>query len=162
MKNENENENYEQLINAMEEDPEYREYVDQNTSYEEFVDNSLHIAPEFVGHIESVLQKLPKKDLRELRRRRILLFAPGKSFNGMTLDLAADDEERLLIYLSPDLLDRPVDQIRNTIAHELAHAVLKHSEQPHPNARIVGEVQERQADEMAALWGFPRPAGEEP
>jgi hypothetical protein len=162
MKNENENENFEQLINAMEEDPEYREYSDQNTSYEEFVDNALQIAPEFVEHIESVLQKLPKKDLRELRRRGIFLFAPGKRFYGLTLDLAADDEERLLIYLSPGLQDRPVDQIRNAIAHELARAVLGHSEQPHPNARIVGEVQEGQGDELAALWGFPRPAAEDP
>lgn len=108
----------------------------------------------------SRFQKVPKREIRKLIDRHILIFAPGKNFNGLCLDLRAYEEDRVFIYLSPDLTKRPADQVRHTIAHELAHAVLRHSEEPSPNAAMIGELQERQADELAARWGFPKPVEE--
>lgn len=149
-----ENENFEDSLEAMQ----YRETIDRGTSYEQFIDDALGgMSPRLVEHVEAVFQKIPKRDIRSLIRQQILIFAPPKPFYGRCIDLPGNDEDRILIYLSPNLLDYPEDQVRNTIAHELAHVVLGHSEEPCPDAPMIGENQERQADELAAQWGFPRP-----
>jgi hypothetical protein len=159
-----ENENLEDQLEALERDPKYREWADEGTSYDQLLDSEyvLSIAPEFVEHVEAVLQKLSKRAIRKIIDRQILIFAPGKKFTGLCLDLPAYEDDRVLLYLSPELANGSVDQIRHTIAHELAHVVLGHSEEPpSPEAKIVGEICERDADQLAAQWGFPRPAGKD-
>ena len=157
-----EDENLEDQFEALENDQEYREHADEHTSYEQLLEDpyALWIAPELVGHVEAVLQKLPKNVIRKLIDRNILIFAPDKNLGGESYDLQAYEVDRVLVYLSPDLQNEPCDQVRQTVAHELAHVVLGHSEEPAPNARVVGKIQERQADELAEQWGFPRPAGQ--
>jgi hypothetical protein len=58
-----------------------------------------------------------------------------------------------LIVLSPSLEDMPLEQIRFTFAHEIAHAWLKHAETTESSRR------EGEADDLAREWGFPRPEG---
>jgi hypothetical protein len=156
-----EDENLEDQFEALENDQEYREHADEHTSYEQLLEDpyALWIAPELVRHVEAVLKKLPKNVIRKLIDRHILIFAPDK-FKGLCLDLCAYDEDRVLIYLSSSLAEKPSDQIRQTIAHELAHVVLGHSDEPTPDAATVGEFQESQSDQLAEQWGFPRPAGQ--
>jgi hypothetical protein len=152
-----ENEDFEYSAEAIEDDPQYREILDGGTSYEQVIDEALWIAPELVGHVDAVLQKMPKRRIRKLIQRQARIFAPNRLF-GQCLDLRADDEGIVLVYLSPDLANNPTDRVRYTIAHEFAHVVLDHSEDPCPDAATVGETNERKADELAAQWGFPRPA----
>jgi predicted metal-dependent peptidase len=61
-----------------------------------------------------------------------------------------------ILYFSPLLFDASQEQIRFTIAHEIAHVVLRHLDDS-PNARDTGERQERDADAFAEQWGFKRP-----
>jgi hypothetical protein len=152
-----ENENLEYSAEAVEDDPKYRDILDRGTSYAQVIDEALWIAPELVGHVEAVLQKIPKRRIRKLLRRQARIFAPNRLL-GQCLDLRVDDEGIVLVYLSPGLANNSADRVRYTIAHELAHVVLDHSEEPCPDAATVGETNERKADELAAQWGFPRPA----
>jgi hypothetical protein len=55
------------------------------------------------------------------------------------------------IVLKRSMRRRPAEFVRWVIAHELAHAYLRHGGR-HPN-----EDPEHAADSLAAAWGFPRP-----
>ncbi len=55
------------------------------------------------------------------------------------------------VVLKRTLRNRPTDFVRWLIAHELAHAHLRHA------GRFPGEDPEVAADALAAEWGFPKP-----
>jgi len=57
------------------------------------------------------------------------------------------------VVLKRTLRRRPESFVRYVIAHELAHAHLRHA------GRFPGEDPEHAADALAAEWGFPRPGG---
>jgi hypothetical protein len=57
------------------------------------------------------------------------------------------------VVLKRTLRHRPPAFVRWLIAHELAHAHLRHA------GRFPGEDPEHAADALAAEWGFPRPGG---
>lgn len=65
-----------------------------------------------------------------------------------------------IVYLSPELLSAPLEEIRGVIAHELAHVFLGHDEVSMPlgQAEIVGNRDEDAADRLAESWGFKLPA----
>jgi len=56
------------------------------------------------------------------------------------------------------LFEESQEYIRFTIAHEIAHAVLGHTEDFVQNAREIGGQQERESDAMEEQWGFKRPS----
>jgi Acyl-CoA dehydrogenase, N-terminal domain/Peptidase family M48 len=99
------------------------------------------------------------------------ILAVETSFHGLVLDLPAtvhahpvsDSHANMhthpggkVLAFSPLLFDAPQDEIRFTIAHEIAHVVLCHTDDS-PNARNTGRRQERDADSLAEQWGFMRP-----
>jgi hypothetical protein len=56
------------------------------------------------------------------------------------------------IVLKRTIKRRPVPFVRWVIAHELAHAYLRHG------GRFPNEDPEHAADSLAAIWGFPKPS----
>jgi predicted SprT family Zn-dependent metalloprotease len=61
------------------------------------------------------------------------------------------------LFICPPYLDEPLEQIRATIAHELAHVFLHHSESPCESVAEVAEKQEKEAVEVVKKWGFTIP-----
>ena len=135
---------------------------------------ALHVSPEFAPHIRAVLTVLPFDITEKLMDLKLAFLAVGKSIKGLEIDLPPTIHAHLtpgphphlnlhthpggkLLYLSPLLLDTSKEQIRFTIAHEIAHAVLGHTEDFSENAQDIAERQERDADELAQGWGFKRP-----
>ena len=70
---------------------------------------------------------------------RVPVRAPGRNGAGRC------------VVLKRTLRHRPADFVRWLIAHELAHAHLRHG------GRFPGEDPESAADALAAEWGYPRP-----
>lgn len=72
---------------------------------------------------------------------------------GLTLKAKDLNKKDYLIFLSDELLNEPVEQIRFTILHELGHVILKHS-------NSIGKIQtkkqikkqEKEADEFAKFY----------
>lgn len=135
---------------------------------------ALHVSREFAPHICAVLTALPFDITEKLMELRVAFLAVGKLLHALDLDLpetlhahpAPGPHPHLnlhthsggkLLYLSPLLLDTSREQIRFTIAHEIAHAVLGHKEPFSENTQDIRERQEREADELAEHWGFKRP-----
>jgi Zn-dependent protease with chaperone function len=135
---------------------------------------ALHVSPEFAPHIWAVLIALPPEITENLVELRVAFLAVGKLLHALHLDLpetlhahAAPGPPHLnlhthpggkLLYLSPLLLDTSREQIRFTIAHEIAHAVLGDPEDVAQNAQDTAKGQEQEADELAERWGFKRPS----
>jgi uncharacterized protein DUF955 len=135
---------------------------------------ALHVSPEFAPHLRAVLSALPFEITEKLMELELAFLAVGKSIDGLELDLPPTLHAHptpgphlhlnlhthpggKLLYFSPLLLDKSREQIRFTIAHEIAHAVLGHSPDSSQNAKATGERQEGDADELAQRWGFKRP-----
>jgi hypothetical protein len=111
----------------------------------------------FYQNILSVLQQLPNEALAELSERDFKFLAPGPFLGRVTrLDNSLNIGDRV-IFLSPELLGRSEEAIRFVIAHELAHVVLGHEEEPCEDARAAAEQDEKAADHLAESWGFRRP-----
>jgi IrrE N-terminal-like domain len=134
---------------------------------------ALRIAPKFYPLIHAVLTALPPDVTEKLMEMEVLFLAVEESIQGLILDLPPTlhahpitdsnipdlhtHPGRRILYLSPLLFDKPQEQIRFTIAHEIAHVVLGHTEDWSPNAQHTGTQQEQDADELAKQWGFERP-----
>ena len=68
----------------------------------------------------------------------------------------------LFVYLSPMLELESQWRVDFTVAHEIAHLVLKHHEPENPQMALHGETHQTRpaelaADTLAELWGFKRP-----
>jgi hypothetical protein len=116
--------------------------------------NRLALAPSFAGPIKNVLERLPLEVLQQIANREPAFFALGENVDGQVLECTVSTGD-LIVYLSPSLLRKPLDQIHGTIAHELAHIVLDHAKhQRSGDARVVGLEDETEADRLATSWGF--------
>ena len=110
----------------------------------------------FHHQIVSVLRQLPNEALAELCDRDFKFLTPGPFLGRATrLDKSLNRGDGV-IFLSPELL-RSEETLRFVIAHELAHVVLGHEEEPCEDARVVAEQGEKAANDLAESWGFPRP-----
>jgi IrrE N-terminal-like domain len=135
---------------------------------------ALHVSPEFAAHILAVLTALPFDITEKLMELQVAILAVGKTINGLVLDLPPTIHAHptpgpyphlnlhthpggKLLYFSPFLLETSKEEIRFTIAHEIAHAVLGDPPDSSQNAKATGERQEGEADELAQGWGFKRP-----
>jgi hypothetical protein len=114
----------------------------------------LWIADEFFFHIQAVLEHTPLEYLRRLLEIDFVWLAPERFLGRVTQLGRPLANDTFVIFLSPELLTYPTEEIRTTIAHELAHLVLGHKETPSSNARQEAEEDERQADDLAKSWGF--------
>jgi hypothetical protein len=133
---------------------------------------ALHVSPEFAPHIRAVLTALPFDINEKLMELKVAFLAVDKSLKGLHLDLPPTLHANptsgpplnlhthpggKLLYFSPLLLETSKEEIRFTIAHEIAHAVLGDPPDSSQNAKATGERQEGEADELAQRWGFKRP-----
>ena len=110
----------------------------------------------FLRHVRRVFARLPLSVLQELVQKEVGFFAPDHSYWGMVRQLDPTAlEGKLIVYLSPELLSYPRDKIEPVIAHELAHVVLGHKEEP----KTKPMEDEDAANDLAKSWGFARPAG---
>ena len=116
---------------------------------------------------------LPLDVTDKLLTMEVLFLAVEKSFHGLVLDLPPTLHAHpitdsgtpnlhthpggMIVHLSPLLFDESQEQIRFTIATEIAHAVRVHTDEGSPNAWDTGRQQEQEADELAEQWGFERP-----
>ena len=110
---------------------------------------------EFLKHVRRVLFKLPKDALERIATEQPVFFAPDRRFSGRTFK--NEFPIGLVLYLSPQLLDRPQDEIEGIIAHELAHVARQYQDLDNIRtedalASALGD--EKAADVLAESWGF--------
>jgi Zn-dependent protease with chaperone function len=107
-------------------------------------------------HIAAVLLGLPhdiRSGLMEDARFQFCDYEPadGAFYVPMSAPSVGQLGASRCVVLKRTLRGRPVAFVRYVIAHELAHAHLRHA------GRHPGEDPEHAADALAAEWGFPRP-----
>ena len=114
--------------------------------------------PKTLKAIQRVLEKIPTDELRSLKNKVSVIFAPALSIDGQVFSLKKPsastneqkqkEQERVLIYLSPEIKHRSQKRIESIVAHEFAHALL-HA----PNA-LEGWFIKQEADQKVHSWGF--------
>ena len=104
---------------------------------------------------DEIINKLP----------RVVVFAPSPGANGKCLSLIpAHGGDDAFIYLAPSLERHPQADVDFTVAHEFAHALLRHH-LPENTKLSESEVKEgylyfnseKAADELVLDWGFELP-----
>jgi hypothetical protein len=121
------------------------------------LDGSTHlwVADSFFPLIKSVLQRLPLEALEQLMEKEFCFLAPDRCCGRVTRLDHNYRSGKLLVFLSPELLDQPSPEgIQTVIAHELAHVVLGHEESGSADARQEAAEGECQADDLIQRWGF--------
>ena len=106
-------------------------------------------------HVVEVFVALPppvRDDLLGDPRFRLYDYEPGAGAMNVPVAAPAPGRPGRSVVLKRTLRRRPAPFVRWLIAHELAHAYLRHA------GRFPGEDPEHAADALAAEWGFPRPA----
>jgi hypothetical protein len=136
---------------------------DSQYSWEQLLEEgaAIFVDRPFVDHLEDVLQRLPKRVITKLVRSNTRILAHGPGFSGNTLQIGGLEDDGLLVYLSPKLLERPEEEILFTIAHEFAHVVNWREDSPSTNAAARAANEERELDELVESWGFKKPAGKD-
>ena len=92
---------------------------------------------------------------------KFLVFAPAVGDRGIALPNNRFEGYECVIYLSPMLEFESKKHVEHTVAHEFAHACLRHHTDE-AKAQYVSGVEhgkqkpEVDADALAATWGFPR------
>jgi hypothetical protein len=136
------------------------EKEDQKYHIDQLLDsyNNVWIGQEFLSPLRSVFKRLPLPDLRRLAEKEPRFLAPDQNLYGRVRcsDCSLNRGDQF-VYLSPVLLSRPRQELETRIAHELAHFVLDHREEPSSNAAADAAAGEREADALAEFWGFRLP-----
>lgn len=105
------------------------------------------------NHVATVFQNLPepvRADLMDDPSFVVCDYEPGPDVV-MHVPMRFNGKAGRSIVLKRTIKRRPVPFVRWLIAHELAHAYLRHA------GRFENEDPENAADALAAEWGFPRP-----
>ncbi len=107
------------------------------------------------AHVAAVLGRLPedvRTDLMGDPSFTVCDYAPGPNVTlHVPMRLETPGRPGRSVVLKRTLLSRPTPFAHWVIAHELAHAYLRHGSR-HPQ-----ENPEQSADFLAAQWGFPKP-----
>jgi Zn-dependent protease with chaperone function len=106
-------------------------------------------------HVAAVIDALPEEvrsDLMDDPEFVVCDFEPGPDvvFH-VPMRFSGGGKPGRSIVLKRTIKRRPVPFVRWVIAHELAHAYLRHE------GRWPHEDPEYAADSLAAVWGFPKP-----
>ena len=105
-------------------------------------------------HVASVLAALPdavRNDLMQDGNFHLCDFEPGVESFLVPMRLADRHKASRSVVLKRTLRDRSAPFVHWLIAHEFAHAHLRHA------GRTRDEDPEHAADALAAQWGFPKP-----
>lgn len=115
-------------------------------------------------HIIKVLMKLPEDIRKKIFDNDFKFIIPHRKYLGHSYHFSIDreknkalkvtEEEFNLIYLPEWLLEFDDDVISHTIAHEIAHIILKHHIQQTDKSP---ELAEKGANKLTKEWGFARP-----
>jgi hypothetical protein len=98
---------------------------------------------------------------------RVVVFAPDPRHYGLCITLMEGDPKGAdaFIYLAPSLERLPQSDVDFTVAHEFAHAELRHHEPESENTFSIEEAEkgylnwdsEIAADDLVAAWGYKIP-----
>jgi hypothetical protein len=104
-------------------------------------------------HVVEVFRALPAPVRDDLVGDPAFVLCDYEPGGTMHVPVAAPRRDRPArsVVLKRTLRHRPVPFVRWLIAHEVAHAHLRHA------GRWPGEDPEHAADALAAAWGFPKP-----
>ncbi|MDD5591370.1 MAG: hypothetical protein PHY18_05550 [Dehalococcoidales bacterium] len=112
--------------------------------------------PRTLKAIRSVMEKMCPDDLKLIREKLSIIFAPTPGVNGQVFPLekaahsnVQEQNQRIMVYLSPGIERLSQRRLESIVAHEFAHALL-HA----PNA-LEGWFIEQEADQKIRSWGFP-------
>lgn len=125
----------------------------------------LQVRPKTAKALIRLSERIPENVLNGLPR--IVVFAPNPHDYGLCIPLMAGDPEGAdaFIYLAPSLERQSQDDVDFTVAHEFAHAALRHHE---PEKLMTFSADEAKkgylernsevgADQLVAEWGYTIP-----
>jgi len=114
--------------------------------------------PKTLKAIRRVIEKMSADELESLKTKVSIIFAPAPGMDGQVYPLKGSStsvseqeesqQERVVVYLSPDIERRSQRRIESIVAHEFAHALL------HAPSALEGWFIEPEADQKVQSWGF--------
>ena len=114
--------------------------------------------PKTLKAIRRVIEKMPADELESLKNKVLIIFAPAPGMDGQVLPLKGksasiseqeeSQQQRVLVYLSPEIERYSQRRIESIVAHEFAHALL------HAPSALEGWFIEPEADQKVQSWGF--------
>ena len=124
----------------------------------------LGVRPKVAKAFQSLCERLPDRIFD--RCPRICFFIPAPGLFGSTVLMpSGPNAEDALIYLAPSLERQSQTQVDFTVAHEFAHALLRHHlpandrlSKKELRGSYLNWKSEAAADKLALKWGFTLPA----
>ena len=107
--------------------------------------------PKTMKAVFRIMERIPPDEREILFDRISFIFAPKPSSMGFVCPAKAvndRDEERIMVYLAPQLERLSQKYVDQTVAHEFAHVMLGH---PIKNRSLSNE---READNKIRAWGL--------
>ena len=114
--------------------------------------------PKTLKAIQRVMEKMTADELKSLKDKVSIVFAPAPGIVGQvflcqrssaaTSGQAENQQQPVLVYLSPRIERLSQRRIESIVAHEFAHALL------HAPSGLEGWFIEQQADQKVQSWGF--------
>ena len=107
--------------------------------------------PKTMKAIFRVMENIPSDEREILFDSVSFIFAPEPSIEGSAYpvkEIADPGDERMMVYLAPQLERLSQKHVDQTVAHEFAHVVLGHS------IKHGSPSNEREADNKIQTWGF--------
>ncbi|UCC90974.1 MAG: hypothetical protein JSW24_02140 [Dehalococcoidia bacterium] len=114
--------------------------------------------PKTLKAIQRVMEKMTADELKSLKDKVSIILAPAPGIVGQvflcqgssaaTGEQAENQQQLVLVYLSPRIERFSQMRIESIVAHEFAHALL------HAPDALEGGFIEQQADQKVRSWGF--------
>jgi hypothetical protein len=114
--------------------------------------------PKTLKAIQRVMEKMTADELKSLKDKVSIILAPAPGIVGQVFSCqgssaatgaqAENQQQRVLVYLSPRIERLSQMRIESIVAHEFAHALL------HAPDALEGWFIEQQADQKVRSWGF--------
>jgi len=114
--------------------------------------------PKTLKAIRRVIEKMSTDEVESFKNKVLTIFTPVSGMDGQVLSLKGrsgptgeqeeSQQQRVLIYLSPEIERYSQKRIESIVAHEFAHALL------HAPSALEGWFIEPEADQKVQSWGF--------
>jgi hypothetical protein len=112
--------------------------------------------PKTLKAIQRVMEKMSADELKFLKDKVSIILAPAPGIVGQVFSCRvsastsqhAENQQRVLVYLSPAIERFSQRRVESIVAHEFAHALL------HAPSALEGWFIEQQADKKVQSWGF--------
>lgn len=125
----------------------------------------LDVRPKTAKALIKLSERIPGNIVTDLPR--IVVFAPNPDDYGSCIPLMPSDStsDDAFIYLAPSLEGQSQSEVDFTVAHEFAHAALRHHEPENLMSFSIDEAKkgylnwdsEVAADQLVAEWGYEIP-----